>query len=624
MIKKGIINELIKTQDLISLEKHLIYSYLKNNKLDYTKSILLTEYFQNFESSIQLYLDVSSLNITTIKELENYLEIIIPIDDRKVNGAFFTPDFIVDFIINEIKPAENEINLDPSCGCGAFLVGLVDYYKKKFNISIRKIIKENIYGSDILEYNIHRAKLILTIYALQNNETLLEDDFNLWCQDSLRVFWKTKFDNIVGNPPYVKFQDLSDYNREHLPNHWETIKGGSFNLYFAFFELGYKLLKSNGKLGYITPNNYFTSLSGESLRRYFQSQQCVTKIVDFNHKKVFDVQTYTAITFLNKQKNEMIIFDRIQDDQTPKMFLDNSIGYINYLKNQNIKKWRLLKSDEQENIKIIENVGTPIGNLYEICVGIATLKDEIFFVDASIEKNGCYLKDTQNGRFEIEKGITKPVYKISDFKSQEEADRNKRRIICPYKIKNGNAIPISENEFKKMFPKCYSYLLTEKKQLLERDKGKYIFEPFYVWGRTQGLTKKGKKLLNPTFSQYPRFLLIEEEAYFTNGYGIFFKEQEKEIALFEEVMNPLAKVENMDILQKILNSYVMHYYISKTSVSIEGGYPCYQKNFIENFTIPKFSESELSILRLLDKPQEIDDFLINKYQLKVLEGNLTA
>ena len=190
MIKKGILNQLIQTHDLTSLERHLIYSYLTNNKLRFDKNPILTSYFKDFEQNPQLYFDTSSLNISSIKELENYLELIIPVGDRKFNGAFFTPDYIIDFIINEIQPKENDTNLDPSCGCGAFLVGLTDYYKRTFNKPIKKIIKENIFGSDILEYNIHRAKLILTIYALQNGEQLKDTDFNLYHQDSLRTSWK--------------------------------------------------------------------------------------------------------------------------------------------------------------------------------------------------------------------------------------------------------------------------------------------------------------------------------------------------------------------------------------------------------------------------------------------------
>lgn len=621
MVKKGILNQLIQTQELISIEQHLIYSYLTNNKINFSKSPILTGYFKDFEQMPQLYFDTSSLNISNIKELENHLELIIPIGDRKFNGAFFTPDYVIDFIINGIQPKESDTNLDPSCGCGAFLVGLTDYYKRTFNKPIKKIIKENIFGSDILEYNIHRTKLILTIYALQNGEQLKDSDFNLYLQDSLRTNWKMSFDNIVGNPPYVKFQDLTHDNRNHLTKHFTTVEGGTFNLYFAFFELGYRLLKTTGKLGYITPNNYFTSLAGEALRKYFQHQKCVTRIIDFSHKKVFDAQTYTAITFLSKQQNEAITYDRINEQQTPEAFVANANSSPNYIENLNVKKWRLLKTDEQQNIKTIETIGKPIGKLFDICVGIATLKDDIFFIDGSNKKNGCYIKTNDNGTFEIEKEVVKPVYKISDFRTQEEVEHNTRKIIFPYNIKNGIATAIPESDFKKKFPKCYAYFLTEKENLLARDKGKVAFEPFFVWGRTQGLTRTGKKILNPTFSQHPRFLLVEGEGFFTNGYGLYFREQESN-RMFNDLINPITKEENIDVVQKILNSYIMDYYVTKTSVAIEGGYPCYQKNFIEKFTIPELTESEIEIIRNLNAPQEIDDFLIEKYQLIIQQPNL--
>lgn len=624
MVKKGLLNELIKSHELISLEKHLVYSYLNNNNIRFEKNTILKDYFKGFTHDPLLHLDTSSLNITSIKELENYLELIIPVADRKFNGAFFTPDYIIDFIINEIKPQEKHKNLDPSCGCGAFLIGLTEYYKRTFKKSIKKIVKENIFGSDILEYNIHRTKLILTIYALQNGEQLSESDFNLYHQDSLKADWKIEFDNIVGNPPYVKFQDLTDENREYLSKHWTTVEGGTFNLYFAFFELGYKLLKKSGKLGYITPNNYFTSLAGEALRKYFQNQKCVTRIIDFSHKKVFDAQTYTALTFLNKQENEAITFDRIKEGYSPEEFLPKANGSPNFLKDLNFKKWRLLKTDERQNIKNIESIGTPIGKLFDICVGIATLKDEIFFIDGNSKKNGYYLKTNDKGTFEIEKEVVKPVYKISDFKNQFEAEHNTRKIICPYNIKKGVATAISENEFKKKFPKCYAYFLSEKENLLARDKGKVNFEPFFVWGRTQGLTRTGKKILNPTFSQYPRFLLVEEEdAFFTNGYGLYFREQENS-GMFDDLVNPITKIENIDVLQKILNSSLMDYYVRKTSVSIEGGYPCYQKNFIEKFTIPELTLDEIKLLRSLNDSIEVDEFLIQKYHLNLPLPNLVS
>ncbi|MFN8308727.1 MAG: N-6 DNA methylase [Chitinophagales bacterium] len=623
MVKKAVLNDLISTQNFTSLEKHLVFQYLNNQKLDFSQSPILTNYFKGFEQDTKLFFEVSALEIVTIKDLENLLELIIPPTDRKLNGAFFTPDYIIDFIINEVKPQPADKNLDPSCGCGAFLIGLTEYYKTAFSKSVKKIVKENIYGSDILAYNIHRTKLLLTIYALQNNEILEESDFNLFNQDSLKANWTIRFDIIVGNPPYVKFQDLSDENRDYLVRNWTTVEGGTFNLYFAFFELGYKLLKPTGRLGYITPNNYFTSLAGEAMRKFFQQKKCVTRIIDFTHKKVFDAQTYTALTFLNKQENDAITFDRIKDGFTPQDFLPIANGSLNYLKDLNIKKWRLLKTEEQKNIKTIETIGTPINKLFDICVGIATLKDEVFFIDGRKKGDSCYIKITDKGVFEIEKEITKPIYKISDFKTQEEAGQNTRRIICPYTLKGNLATPIPEAELKKHFPKCYAYLLSEKEVLLNRDKGKVNFEPFYVWGRTQGLVKTGKKLLNPTFSQTPRFLLInEEQSYFSNGYGTFFKQETD--SLFSNGVNLISKVENIDVVQKIFNSIIMHYYVSKTSVAIEGGYSCYQKNFIEKFTIPEFSEEEIVCLRSLNEQQEIDKFLIHKYQVKIFNPNLCS
>lgn len=634
MIKKSILNELFKKASIDAIERHLIYSFILNHKLDYKKSPLLNNYFNNIEIDANLVLIASKLNLSNIKELENHLELLIPDIDRKVNGAFFTPCYIIDFIIKEINPKEYNKILDPSCGCGAFLIGIIDYFQSKYHKTIKDILKENIYGVDILSYNINRAKILFSIIALQHNEYINDNDFNLIVGDSLRLDWNTTFKNypiaqfdvIIGNPPYVKFQDLSDENRMFLSNNWKTIKNGTFNLYFAFFELGHKLLKENGKLGYITPNNYFTSLAGESLRNYFQQNQCIVRIIDFSHKKVFDAQTYTAITFLNKEKNPNIIYDRINNDQKPEDFLNNLNGSINKLKELNNKKWRLLKSDEQFNIKQIETIGTPINKLFDICVGIATLKDELYFVDGKCGDEKYFFKTINNFNFKIEKEITKSVYKISDFKNQEECYYNKRRIIFPYKLFNGNAVPIQEDEMKDLFPECYNYFNHIKNALNKRDKGKVQLKPFYAYGRTQGLTKQGKKILSPTFSKQPRFLIVkEEDAFFTNGYGFYFKENiSNDSLLFTDFENPLTNIDNIFIVQKILNSFIMHYYITKTSVSIAGGYPCYQKNFIQKFTIPPLSNDDIKILSKLKNKKDMDVFLIDKYHLKLPSPNLIA
>ena len=617
-ISKASILELVNAGNIEVIEQHLVYSFIQHNNLSINNSPVISNLLCEFKLNEDIFQKVECLKIYDLKQLENYLELLIPKNDRKINGAFFTPTYIVEFIINKVSPKSNDKCLDPSCGCGAFLIGLVEYFSCKYGHSIKKIIQNNIFGSDILEYNVKRTKIILSLFGLLNNETIEEQDFNIYHRDSLKTKWDEKFDIVVGNPPYVKYQDLTDENRSYLINNWKTIENGTFNLYFAFFELGYKLLSENGKLGYITPNNYFTSLAGMSLRRFFMEKKCVTRIVDFRHRKIFDAQTYTAITFLDRKENSEILYDYLIEEQTIPNFLKSVNGSINKLKNLNIKKWRLLKSEEQENIRIIENIGTPIRDLFNIAVGIATLKDEVFFVNSIADDDGFLSKTTENGTFQIERDATKPVYKISKIKNQEDIQNNTLRIITPYHTNQKNALPILEDEFKEKFPKCYEYLLSEKVKLKSRDKGKSKLSPFYLWGRTQGITRFGKKLLNPTFSKKPRFLFTpEEDAYYTNGYGIYLNKTKKENSSLFDNIHPLSNEENILLVQKILNSIVMEYYINKTSVSIQGGFPCYQKNFIEKFTIPNLSEEELETLNNLTDKGEIDEFLIKKYQLNI-------
>jgi len=610
--KKTFYNILKKyNYDINLIETHLLLYFIKKFKINYKNNPLIDSIL-NFEQDNRLIYELEKLNINNIKDLENYLELLIPESDKKLNGAFFTPTPIINFIIKEVSPKIDDKCIDPSCGSGAFLIGLVEYFRKNYNKSIKSIIKDNIYGYDLLSYNVKRAKILLSLYALINNETINEEDFNIFCINSLTTHIDKKFDIVVGNPPYIKFQDLDEYTRKYLLKEYKTTIKGTFNTYFAFFELGYNLLTQQGKMGYITPNNFFTSLAGEPLREFFHKNKSIYKIIDFKEVKIFDAQTYTALTFINKNRNEKILYDRIREQKDYKLFLYNLDLSQNSLSQLNPKKWRLLKDSEKENIRNIENIGTPLKELFNISAGIATLKDEIFFIDGTIYENGLLKKVTSKGVFFIEPDITKPIYKISDIKTQQDIEKNNLRIITPYKIFKDKATVIPESEFADKYPYCYQYLLSEKETLKNRDKGKKILNPFYQWGRTQGLTKKGKKILNPTFSKKPRFFpIFEEEAYFTNGYGIFFKTQKKDSN--SNILHPLALEKNIYILQKILNSSIMDYYIKTTSVTIQGGYPCYQKNFIERFTIPYFTNKELKKLSSLNNQNEINSFLCKKY-----------
>lgn len=92
-------------------------------------------------------------------------------------------------------------------------------------------------------------------------------------------------------------------------------------------------------------------------------------------------------------------------------------------------------------------------------------------------------------------------------------------------------------------------------------------------------------------------MLEDEEALFCNGYVIV---EDSSISL--------------ELLQKIINSDVMDYYVSSTSYPIEGGYYCYQKKFIQDFSIPPLSEEEIEMILKSDQPT-VNSILHSKYSV---------
>lgn len=619
------LTELIGKHNVEDIEKGIVANYLNVNAITKTGHPYFKSYLKGFSPSKELISDIESLQHSSLADLAVDLELLIPSEDRETNGAFFTPQIIVDFIIQSIHPAEKAKVIDISCGSGAFLLGILRYYKNTYNKTVSEIVSDNLFGVDLLDYNVRRSKILIMLYGLSYGEIIEYSTIKVECDNSLTRSWKQDFDAVIGNPPYVKFQDMKDETRNLLLSKFETTSFGTFNLYFAFFEIGHRLLKSGGSLGYITPNNYFTSLSGESLRKYFQDNNMVNRIVDFNSTKVFDVQTYTAITFLSKECQKDIKYARIKHGQSVSSFLESASFTPNPYSELSIKKWRLLCDNERAIISRVECAGESIGKLFNIAVGIATLKDEAYFIlPYKEDKDYYYCKNKYSTSFVVEKAVTRPLVKISTIKEPDDLKLNQRRIIFPYIVKKGAASIISEVDMQKRFPMCYEYLLSVRDVLKQRGKGKHEYTPFFAYGRTQGLNKHGIKVYTPTFSQFPRFIFDNNrDSLFTNGYALFYNEPtSSEFGLFVPEQALVTYEENHDVFIKILNSGLMHFYVSRTSVSIEGGYPCYQKNFIEKFTIPEMTEKDISNLRALTVQEEIDAYLLNLYQINFPAPNL--
>jgi len=249
----------------------------------------------------------------TLYDLVFLYEFLLPTTLKAEKGITFTPDFISSHIVKSVigdNPEEAAIKriIDPSCGLGVFLLSTLYYLHNLTGKSAWSILKDNIFGLDIVEANVDMARKILGIacYELdpraRSQEALVS---NIRCCDSLKIDWceefgGEKFHGVVGNPPYINPHDLPAGVKEFLKSHFSTTTLGTTNIYYAFIEHGMKFVGANGSLSYIIPNNFITITAAKDLRMFMVRNAYIARLIDFTDNMIFaPVRTYNAIITLD-------------------------------------------------------------------------------------------------------------------------------------------------------------------------------------------------------------------------------------------------------------------------------------------------------------------------------------
>ena len=260
--------------------------------------------------------------------------------------------------------------LDPVCGNGNFHAVIYNKLIKK-KISPKTILENILYFNDI---DINRTLMINTIF--EADKYLL----NVTTQDYLEYSESQQFDLIVANPPYAKL----------LPNGKRASK--NHNLIKPFLEKSLKLLKPNGYLLFITPDNWMSYADRNTLIKKLTSLQILylnihtakkyfkkigssfTWYIIKNKKgnRKFTVEGIRkGITYKSKVKSEVrkyiplvysdivqsILHKTLDDDSLPKFKVETSSDLHKYTKKQLIS----VEQDDEHPYRLIH---TPKQTVY--------------------------------------------------------------------------------------------------------------------------------------------------------------------------------------------------------------------------------------------------------------------
>ena len=581
-IIQGLIDYPKKIWPSLASVAYFRHDLTKQQKLIGSKSFQEQFIAKNPDSTIDTILQVANrLDIDSLKQIENVFENSLETDIKKQQGAVYTPDFIIDFILeqtistNNLPTRKNPI-LDPACGSGGFLVRAASKLAEFMNISFSDAT-QYVCGIDINPDAIANAKLLMDIACLEKDDLLSQSRFVVL--DSLLTDIPEQFKNLqinggvtalVTNPPYVKLQNLEDKYSNSLLNKYRDIASGAFTLTSLFLYNAPKYLTSDGLAGIITLNNVFTSLSAKNLREVWTSHGYIKRIIDFRHFLVFDASAYTCLIFLDKNNKKSFDYNAVSQMPSLETLRELHPSKI-VCSTLNSGKWRLGNEEALRLIKAMETKGSQLSSIAEIKVGFATLRDKAFIGQYNDSRPEFIGGDGILRIVEVD--AIQRFLKVSELSENQNLSEHFRPIIYPYEKIDKSRPLIGIKEFSTRFPIAFKHLESWKEYLATKTFADS--NDWHQWGRRQSLVASGPKLLTKTFDYRPNFRLDTSDSLFCNGYSV----------------KPKNIIESYQIqfLKRFLESRFVYAYALITSFEISGGFQCYQKNFIEQLSLPPIS-----------------------------------
>ncbi|QZX49305.1 class I SAM-dependent DNA methyltransferase [Mycoplasma sp. E35C] len=364
----------------------------------------------------------------------------------KEKGQVFTPNWIVKEMIkfSDIKDITKLKVIDNACGDGAFICEIVKQIIKAKPKNIKKVLEENVAGIE-LDQTAYKMCLV-KLKVIEKEFNLPKIKWNIENANTLKVYkkYENKFDLVIGNPPYVRIHNTV----ENLSS-FKFCNKGMTDLFLAFYEIGLKMLKKDGKLCYINPSSIFNSKASETARDYIVKEKLLTKVINFKHQQLFDkITTYSTVLLLDSaNKQSTIDYYECGFNNPTRLSYDDFVINNFWYFSKSIKNLKSLK-------EIINNKKP---QKIKAKNGVATLCDKVLINDN--------LPDSK---------YTLKIIKASTLKQT--------KTLFLY---DDNFLPITFNDIPE---KIKDYLLKNKKALKNRDlENKDLW---WVYGRTQAIKDK--------------------------------------------------------------------------------------------------------------------------------------
>jgi adenine-specific DNA-methyltransferase len=335
-------------------------------------------------------------------------------DSQTNHGEVFTREWVVEFILDLVgyRPDDDlggRVIVEPACGAGAFLSPIVNRLGAACEQHNRDIATTAgaIRAFDVLESNVELARKAVVQqltdrgYPVDLSEKLADgwvttDDF------LLREHSVPSADFVVGNPPYIRLEDVPRHLTDEYRRACPTMRGRS-DIYVGFIEVGLRILADGGRLGFICADRWMHNAYGAALRELVTSRYAFDLVVSMHDVDAFEdeVSAYPAIVVIrNGGKRATSVVDARSgfaaedaeavstwiDDQKPTISRDAAAGVRLASWFSGTPPWpagnparQALVADLERRFPLLESreTGTRVG------IGVATGCDEVYITTST-------------------------------------------------------------------------------------------------------------------------------------------------------------------------------------------------------------------------------------------------
>lgn len=395
------------------------------------------------------------------------------------------------------------------------------------------------------------------------------------------------FDAVIGNPPYVRIQELGRDVAEYCRHHYDTATG-AFDAYVPFIERGVSLLRSHGRLGFIVPNTFLKLDYGARLRARLAKRRLVEEIIDFGDAQMFEAATnYTCIVMLEREGDDDLSYIAIHgsSDEVRRAVTTRSLPPAERYRASELgdAPWILLPRDERQILDRMRAAGSPLGEATDaIFTGLQTSADQIYIVEDRGMRGSLRVVATKAGaELELERDLLHPLASGSDV--ERYALRTLSSLLLfPYRRREGKMVLLAEDELQTL-PKTWAYLLEHEPALRGREKGKMDHDGWwaYVYPKSLGLHDQPKLGVAATVKRLEVAADPAGAAYFHNVRvnGIL----------------PRGNGPSLPELTAVLNSRAIDFAFRRGAAPLQNGFYTANKQFIAWLPVPAELPDDLEV-----------------------------